>query len=360
MKKMHWSVNMLLYLAGLCVNIALLALVGYLVYVYALKGFYFGEEFSDQLLSEKPDREVEFVLDRDTPVAEAATMLEDAGVIPNQYLYRLELFLKDSSTMYKAGTYNLNQNMSSTQINVTLREEPVVEVEENRITIREGFSIRDIATYLEDKELMSADEFIEACETHDFPYWFLQDLPERPNRLEGYLFPDTYFVSAEPTPDEIIYKMLDRFEEIFNDDYRARAEELGLTVDEVITMSSIIEKEVRLPEERPKVSQVIFNRLEQNMPLQMCSTVLYVLDKKRDRLLLSDLEVQSPYNTYIDKGLPIGPIANPGADCIKAALYPESGQNLYFVLQDDETGAHYFTGNYDAFVNAKIRYNQEF
>lgn len=358
--KMHWLVNLLLYLLGICFNGALLILVVYMVYVYALRGYYYGEDFSDKLMEEKPNREVEFVLEEDTPVAEAAKMLEEKGVVSNQYLYRLELFLKDSSTIYKAGTYHLNQNMNSTQINVTLRTQPVEAAEENRITILEGYSIRDIATYLEDKELMFASEFIEACETHEFPFSFLNEVPDRPNRLEGYLFPDTYFLSANPTPDEVIYKMLARFDEIYSDEYRARAAELDMTMDEIITVAAIIEKEVRLAEERPKVAEVVYNRLNQGMPLQMCSTVLYVLDKKRDRLLLTDLEVKSPYNTYINTGLPTGPIANPGADCIKAALYPEQGSLLYFVLQDDETGEHFFTDNYDSFVNAKIRYNQEF
>ena len=359
--KIHWSINVLLYLVGIAASGLLLIFVVYLVYVYAIKGYNFGEEFSQNMIAERPSREVEFILDEDTSAAEAAKMLEELGVIKNQYLFRLELFLKDSSTVYKAGTYDLNQNMSNTDINRTLRTAPAVVIPDSVITIYEGYSVRDIAMYLEAREIMFAEEFLEACETLDLPFGFISDIPEgRKNRLEGYLFPDTYFISGNPTAYEIINKMLTRFDEIFTGEYRNRAEELGLTMDQVVTMASVIEKEVRVAEERPKVSEIIYNRLKIDMPLQMCSTVLYVLDTKRERLLLSDLEVKSPYNTYIQGGLPIGPIANPGAECIKAALYPDGGQFLYMVLQNDETGEHYFTADYDAFVNAKARYNREF
>jgi UPF0755 protein len=358
--KIHWSINILLYLLGACFNVMLLALVVYMVYTFAWRGFYLGEEYSLKLLAEKPDKEVEFVLNEDTPLSEAAGRLEELGVISNQYYYRLEMFLKKSSTIYKAGTYTLNQNMSNTKINATLHTQPVEILPDNVITIPEGYNIRDIAMYLEDRELVLAADFLEACDTHDFDYTFLNDMPERANRLEGYLFPDTYFISPNPTPDEIINKMLTRFDDIFSYEYRDQAAEMGYTIDEIVTIAAIIEKEVRVAAERPKVSEVIYNRLRTNTPLQMCSTVLYVLDKKRDRLLESDLQIQSPYNTYIQGGLPIGPIASPGADCIRAALYPDTGNLMYFVLQDDETGEHYFTNDYNAFLNAKARYNQQF
>ncbi|MCL2665330.1 MAG: endolytic transglycosylase MltG, partial [Defluviitaleaceae bacterium] len=350
-----------LYVIGICFNIMVFVLVVYFVHKYSLEGYHAGEDFSARLTSEKPNMEVEFVLIEDTPIEVAAQMLEKMQLIESAYLYRLELLLKGSSTYYKAGTYILNKNMNSTDINVTLRTQPKAEpIPENKIVILEGWNIRDIATYLEDRDLMDKDDFIAACEAYGVHFWFLRDIPRGPNWLEGYLFPDTYFVSGEPTPDEIIFKMLSRFDDIFTDEYRQRAAELGMTVNEIVVIASIIEKEVRIREERPIVAEVIYNRLKQNIKLEMCSTVLYVLDKKRDRLLYADLEVVSPYNTYINAGLPPAPIASPGADCIKAALYPESGNRLYFVLQDDETGRHFFTHDYNAFLKAKEQYNQLF
>ncbi|MCL2708340.1 MAG: endolytic transglycosylase MltG [Defluviitaleaceae bacterium] len=357
----NWLIDILQFLLGMFVNVGLLLIVAYLVYIFALRGFAFGEDFSAKMTEEKPSVEIEFVLEEDTPAAEVAMMLEERGVISNQYLFRLELFLKDSSKFYKAGTYILDQNMSNTQVNVTLRARPEEILPDNMITIPEGYTIRDIATYLEARELMTAEEFIEACENYSVAYHFLAELPDRPNRLEGYLFPDTYFITSNATPEDIIGKMLSRFDEIFNYEYRIRARELGMSIDEVITKASIIEREVRMHSERVIVSGVIDNRLKRGMLLQMDATVQYALDKRKERLTLEDLEINSPYNTYVYTGLPIGPIANPGAECIRAALFPEfpgDREYLYYVLTDAETGEHYFTHDYDDFLRVKANYGQ--
>jgi UPF0755 protein len=145
---------------------------------------------------------------------------------------------------------------------------------------------------------------------------------------------------------------------------RSRAEELAeetglpIDMDKIVIMASIIEKEVSITEERDKVSSIIYRRLGEDMPLQMCSTVLYAMDKRKDRLLLSDLEVDSPFNTYRNTGLPPGAISCPGRSSIMAALYPSNSDILYFVLKDEETGEHLFTSDYDEFVVAKERYGQ--
>ncbi len=151
-----------------------------------------------------------------------------------------------------------------------------------------------------------------------------------------------------------------KFDDVFTQEYYDQAEELGYTVDEIITIASMIEKEVRVAEERPKVAGVIYNRLNIDMNLQMCSTIMYALEIPRDRLLYRDLEIESPYNTYRNPGLPIGPIANPGAAAIEASLYPESHNYLYFVLKDPETGAHEFNATLDDHNAAKNKYNQKF
>ncbi|MDR1665118.1 MAG: endolytic transglycosylase MltG [Clostridiales bacterium] len=356
--KNNWLINLLLYMLGLCFNVGMLIAVVLLIQHYTAEGLKFGEDFAKAVTAEKESREITYVLEEETPAAEVAKELEELGIIGNQYLYRLELFLKGSSKTYKAGEYTLNQNMNNTEVNVTLRTPKVETVPDNIITIPEGYTLSDIATYLDDRALVKYDDFLEACATHEFSFSFLEGLPERPNRLEGYLFPDTYYISPEPTADEVIDKMLARFDEIFSDEYRSRAEELGWSIDQVVTMASVIEKEVNVSAERPKVSQVIYNRLNLNMALQMDCTVQYALNKPKERLLYSDLEVDSPYNTYLYPGLPVGPIANPGDDCFRAALFPEEGDWLYYVLMDEETGEHYFTDDFDDFNNAKARYIQ--
>jgi UPF0755 protein len=357
--KLDWLIDILKFILGTFFNVALMAAVVYTVYTYAFEGYAKGSEFAEKLTAAGPDSEVEFVLEEDTPVEEAAGMLEDIGVIRNKYWFRLDLLLKGSSTIYKAGTYTLNKNMSVTEVNVAMRKVHVEEVPDNIITIPEGWTVRDIATYLEDKELMTAGEFIEACDTHEFPFSFVAAIPERPNRLEGYLFPDTYYISPEADADEIIYKMLARFDEIFSDDFRYRARETDKSIDDIVIAASIIEKEVKVPSERALVSRVIYNRISIGQHLEIDATILYALDKRKDRLLYTDLEIDSPYNTYIYGGLPLGPISNPGQECLEAALYPGDGPYLYYVLQDEDTGEHYFTHDYDDFLSAKARYTTE-
>jgi UPF0755 protein len=141
--------------------------------------------------------------------------------------------------------------------------------------------------------------------------------------------------------------MLNRFNYIFNSEYRMRAYELGMTIDEVVNVASMVEKEVRFPAERPKVAQVIYNRLREGMQLQIDATVIYALDTHVERVLHEHLRVSNPFNTYYVRGLPWGPISNPGAASIHAALFPAQHNYLFYVLIDASTGQHYFTRSYD-------------
>lgn len=354
----HWLVDILLYILGALLNGALLIVVIYFVLLYTQEGLELGQKYAAQMTEQRESQEIEFVLEEETDRTEVARMLEELGIISNRYLFELELFLKNSSKTYRAGTYILDPSMTNTEINVTLRRRPEAEVVHDQITIPEGFSIRDIAVYLEGREFMTAEEFIEACDNFDSYFSFLYDVPQRPNRLEGYLFPDTYFVTQNPTANEIIYKMLARFDEIYTFELRQRADELGMSMDEIIIIASMIEKEVRVHSERAKVAQVIYNRLKEPMRLQIDATVIFALDKPRARLTFADLEVVSPYNTYVIDGLPIGPIGNPGLNCIMAALYPEEGRYLYYVVSNPETGEHHFSTTYAEHQQARDRYLQ--
>lgn len=226
--------------------------------------------------------------------------------------------------------------------------------------INEGKTQQDIADMLENENIISADEFMNACNNNQYNYSFLQNIPHRNSRLEGYLFPDTYFFSLNPDADEIINKLLTKFDDVYTDDMIKRANELEMTVDDIITVASIIEKEVKIAEERPVVASVIYNRLKNNMRLQMDSTVLYAMGEHKDRVTNEHLQTESPYNTYNVDGLPEGPICNPGFDSINAALYPEDTDYLYYVVQDDATGKHYFTNDYNDFLNAKQKYISKF
>jgi UPF0755 protein len=271
-------------------------------------------------------------------------------------MFRLELLLMGAPSYYEAGTYELNYSLSTTQLNARLSAGPIDPYASNRITIPEGFTQRDIGLRLEDAGFFTAEEFMYAANNHDFGFRFLEDIPNRPSRLEGYLFPDTYFLPANVTPEQVITMMLSRFNEVFTFEYRMRAEEMGLTMDQVVNIAAMIEREVRVPDERPMVSRVIHNRLDINMPLQIDATVIYALDRHLARITFADLEVDSPYNTYRVSGLPLGPISNPGAASINAALFPANGTWLFYVLVDADTGAHLFTNTYEEHSHAVANY----
>ncbi len=331
----------------------------YLVYNYTISSFAYGKELGESYIGDKPSIDVEIAINDDATIDEVAKILKEKNVISNTFIFKIESILKGTDYNFTGGVYVVNTSMNSNELNTALRHNDLLS-KDVKITINEGFTVKDIAEYLENKEIVTAEEFLNECNTGEFSYNFLNNIPQRENRLEGYLFPDTYLISENADSREIINKMLTRFDEIYSEEYKERAEELGLTLDEVITMASIIEKEIRVPEERAKASAVIYNRLNQNMKLQMCSTVIYVLDKRKDRLLDADLQVQSPYNTYLNEGLPLGPISNPGKACIEAALYPNDDDFLYFVVKNEETGEHFFTNKYEDFTDAKVLYKQKF
>ena len=357
------ATNIVTYILGMGFNIALMAIAIYAVYHFALRGFAFGGEFAVDMLAVGPDEEVVFVLEEDTPRAEVARQLYQLGVIANPWLFRLEMFLKNSNSMYRAGTFTLNRNMSNTDVNATLRRDPnaLQHAGHERITVPEGRTIAEMAMYFDEvRGFFPAQEFIDYAQYGVFNFRFLNDVPDVPgrNRLEGYLFPDTYNIPLNPTPRDIMLRMLDRFEDVMETAWYYRALELGFSLDEIIIMASIIEAETRLADERPKVSQVIHNRLRAGWRLEMCSTVVYFMDIRRDRLTIADTRIPSPYNTYLNDGLPIGPIGNPGRASIEAALWPSSGPYMFFVLQDPATGRHHFSTNFGDHRAAADRYNQ--
>lgn len=166
------------------------------------------------------------------------------------------------------------------------------------------------------------------------------------------MFPDTYEFKAGATEHEIINKMLGRFEEILNSEI---SKELGdRSLDDLIIMASIVEREARVESERPIIAAVFYNRLKVDMQLQSCATIQYILGTNKERLLYKDLEIESPYNTYLNSGLPAGPICSPGRDSLKAALEPANVDYLYFVLKKyDGDGSHNFASNYNDFLKYK-------
>ena len=260
---------------------------------------------------------------------------------------KLYVKLSNKNIEVKSGEYLINKDSSIDDIiEITSKGEALNLID---ITIPEGYTIEDIASSLENEGICSKEDFILAVNEYELPSYVKVDSQKRYN-LEGYLFPDTYKVKIGETPKEIISKMVLRFEEVFNSVEKDLNIEIeNNDIEKIITIASIIEKEARLDSERALISSVIYNRLNEDRMLQIDATVIYALGEHIDKVYLKHLEVDSPYNTYDNYGLPIGPISNPGSESIKAALNPEKTDYLFYVLKDDNS--HYFTEDENDFMN---------
>lgn len=281
-----------------------------------------------------------------------AAQLKESGVIKYPTVFKLMARSDNYASAIKPGAATINNGMSYKEILELLCSD---NRDTNKLTIPEGFEQKQIAERLESEGFCTKDEF-EAATHDDYGYDFLNGLPDRPYRLEGYLYPDTYIIPEGASAHDIIDMMLSEFNDNFTAEYREQAKSIadkyGFTnpIDSVITMASIIERETDSDTERAKVAGVFYNRLDQKMNLQSCATVQYVLGERKSVLSIADTQIDSPYNTYKYSGLPEGPIANPGLDCIKAALYPEATDYLYFVMGTD--GQHIFSKTYEEHLAA--------
>ncbi len=301
-------------------------------------------------------QKIEFVVEKGSSISEVADLLYKEGYIKNTVVFKLYAQFTDTGYKLKSGRYELSKNMTMSEI----LDQITRGVSERRIinlTITEGKSIDDEAKQLTKNGLFESSktffELINNPSQYAEKFVFIKDLPnasERKHYLEGYLFPDTYEIYADSSEDTIIQKQLTRFRTIFSSEYEARAQALGLTMDQVVTLASIIEKEAKTADFK-KVSAVFHNRLKKGMALQSCATVQYAKGITRLNLTDEDTNYNSPYNTYLNKGLPIGPICSPGKKAIEAALYPDDaylkGVYLYFCVADPTTGATVFSKTYE-------------
>ena len=284
-------------------------------------------------------------------------LLADAGVIDSVLNFRIKSKLVGNDGNYKAGVYEFSPSMSMDEMMKHLLEGKAAE--SVRFTIPEGSSVKETAEIIAATGVCTVDEFMAAASSGEFQFPFLNGIPACPTQLEGYLYPDTYDVYKTEAPRDIIMRLLTRYEQIWNEVKAVAAENpqaAGYTDHQLIIIASLIEEEAKLDNERPLVSSVIYNRLTKGMNLQFCSTVQYALGKHKERLYYSDLEVDSPYNTYKVAGLPAGPICSPGKASIEAALNPEATDYLYFVVSSAGDGSHNFAATGDDFSSYKDEY----
>lgn len=277
-------------------------------------------------------------------------ILYDNGLIHNTSYFKYMTKKLELGDHYKAGDYKLSKSQGLEEIMETIADGNVY-LETSKVTIPEGFELRQIIDRLALKLNLDKDKLMTIANEKEFSYKFLKDIPDKENRLEGFLFPDTYEFNLDVSEEEVIDSMLSRFDKVFKPEYYDRVKELGMSVYELVTMASIIEREAMLDKERPVISGVFYNRIDKKMRLQSCATVQYILGERKPVLSIKDTKIDNKYNTYMYAGLTPGPIASPGESSLKAALFPESNDYLYFVAKGD--GGHIFNKDYKDHVNAK-------
>lgn len=259
-----------------------------------------------------------------------AANLEKQGLISSQLLFKLYVQYKKAGTRLMAGEYQLSTSKTPVELLDMLLKG---RVRLYRLTIPEGLNMDEIGTLVEKAGFCSASDFLSLCLNFDF----IRKLKLNSLSLEGYLYPDTYFFPKHTSCDQIIRKMVDAFHIIYTQEWLERTKALGFTVHEIVTLASIIEKETGDASERPLISSVFHNRLKKKMRLESDPTVIYG-DKDFDgRIRRRHLQRKTPYNTYQIRGLPLGPIANPGALALQSALYPDVSEYLFFVSKNDTT-----------------------
>ena len=268
--------------------------------------------------------------------------LEDHGVIASHWKFWLVAKMNGYDNQIKTGIYELHPGMEPRDV-----LQKLVNGETTRIkfTIPEGFRIQDIAKRLGDEGIVDEKEFLKKAKSYR-PYDYITPTDDVYYDCEGFLFPDTYELRSDYDVDTILKEMSSDMDERLTPKIRARAKELDLSIYELITFASLVEKEVRYADDRPIVAQVFWKRLKMGMPLQSDTTFQYLRDDPKEDLSLADTTVDSPYNTYQHKGLPPGPIASPGMAAIEAVLYPANTDYLYFVA--DRDGHNHYSRTYAA------------
>lgn len=263
-----------------------------------------------------------------------ASRLKEADLIYSENLFVALIKLHDYSKKLKAGRYEFNSKDSIFKI---IRKIKNGENSNIKITIPEGYTIKEIGAVLEEKNICKSSDFIKLANEKN---------------MEGFLFPDTYFIAPPAGEFDIINMMNNEFNKFFTQDMKERCSRLNMSVKDIITLASIIEKEAVAKEERPIIAGIFINRLKKKMKLESCATVLYAMGINKERLSFNDLKFDSKYNTYKYRGLPPGPICNPGKESIKAALYPAETNDLFFVSKGN--GTHYFSSTFNEHIKNKL------
>ncbi|MST99859.1 endolytic transglycosylase MltG [Tissierella pigra] len=322
--------------------------------VLLVSGVFMNNYYKEGLKAMNPDdpSDVLVVIPSSSSVNTISNILYENKLIKNPIIFKIKVKTSNTASTLKAGEYNLSTDMDLDTIISKLvkggKDRNTV-----RFTIPEGYELEQMAEKLAKEGIIDKDRFIQLSsdkKNFEEEFSFLKQL-EKGQSLEGFLFPSTYEIFTGTKEEEIIGKMLHEFEKIYEKDLESKLTELNMTLNEAVTLASIVEREGKVDEERPLMSAVFLNRIEKGMMLQSCATVQYVLGERKEVLSNADTRIDSPYNTYINEGLPPGPIASPGEESLVAAVNPADVDYLFFVLTGN--GTHTFTKTYEEHLQAK-------
>lgn len=345
-----WKRRLWLFMRPLLIGAISLCIVGGLVYFgynFLMDKFYRPVNLGDQnsvVLEIKPGSNTSVIAD--------SLFLSD--LIKNKAVFKVYVDFMGKGGKLRSGKYTLTRNMGIEEIVDRLVAGDGTKQSVVKIRVIEGMTIQDMADSLVSKGVLKDNKrFLQLTRSGESfkDLDFIKAIPILPSKerrylLEGYLFPDTYEIYEGASEESIIKKLLNRFYNVFTDEYIARAKELGMTMDQVVTLASMIEKEAKTADFK-KVSAVFHNRLVEKQKLESCATVQYIKGIKRLNLTEADISIDSLFNTYKYAGLPLGPICNPGKTAIEAALYPDEAyiqeKYLYFCLKDPAIGELVFT-----------------
>lgn len=304
----------------------------------------------DESNSDVVERLINVKIREGLSTAEIADRLAEKDIIDSTLKFRFLARIYGYDDKLRPGSYTFTLGMSEEEVFAKLLtgEKKLVQ-----FTVPEGFGVKEIAARLQSLDLVDKAEFLKAAENFA-PYEYMQKHKNVFYASEGFLFPDTYTVESDVEIEEILSLMANTFDEKLTPSMREQAVKMDLSIYDLITLASLVEREVRFPEDRAIVAQVLLKRLRMNMPLQTDATLQYLMETPKEEVSIADTEIDSPYNTYQHVGLPPGPIANPGMASIEAVLHPADTDYLYFVA--DRQGHNHYAHTYEEHLNLVNKY----
>ncbi|MEG1310876.1 MAG: endolytic transglycosylase MltG [Romboutsia sp.] len=336
--KNKWKIVILVF-------IILIALMG--VFVFTQVG----------AIDKNNSKDVVIEIPSGSTVSNMSDILYENNIIKNKTLFKVVVKLSNKAPSIKAGKYLLNQTYSNNEI-VNLLASGKIYNDGIKVTIPEGSTSKEIVSILVNKKLGTEQNYIELIKNPKEFYKEVSFLKENNIKsLEGFLYPETYYFDKNISEKEVLTRILLEFKNIYNDKLKNRQKELNMTLEKVVNLASIIEKEAVLDADRATIASVFYNRLNIDMPLQSDATIQYIFNERKKIVTYNDLKIDSLYNSYKNKGLPPTPIANPGIKSIEAALYPEDTTYLYFVAT--MSGGNNYSTNYEDHLKNVKEYKDE-